>query len=92
MAAKRPRNRIVVFRLSQDEFSSLKTACDEKGGHNLSEFTRTEVLTFLKSRSEDSLIERRFRDMDRKLTDLQATIRQVATILDTISPQPKTNE
>ncbi|HTQ54364.1 MAG TPA: hypothetical protein VMI94_07880 [Bryobacteraceae bacterium] len=42
-----PRNRIVVFRLTQDEFQNLKLACDRSGARNVSEFTRTEILSAL---------------------------------------------
>lgn len=45
----KPRNRIVVFRLSQEEYRSLQEACNRAGGRNLSDFTRTKVLERLNS-------------------------------------------
>ena len=42
-----PRNRVVVFRLSQDEYHMLKEACVRAGGRNLSDFTRSELLQYL---------------------------------------------
>jgi len=45
----KPRNRIVVFRLSQDEYRSLQDACIRAGARNLSDFTRSEVLERLDS-------------------------------------------
>lgn len=40
----KPRNRVVVFRLSQEEYRSLQDACIRSGARNLSDFTRSEVL------------------------------------------------
>ena len=39
-----PRDRVVVFRLSQEEYQSLKKACDSRGARNVSDFTRSEIL------------------------------------------------
>jgi hypothetical protein len=81
MAAQKPRNRIVVFRLSQDELLALKAACAANGGHNLSEFTRSELLRLLHSHGSEELLRRGFADVDRKLSDLQAALDQVAALL-----------
>jgi hypothetical protein len=43
----KPRNRIVVFRLTQDEYRTLTQACRTRGGRNLSEFTRSELMATL---------------------------------------------
>ncbi len=39
------RNRVVVFRLTQEEYALLKQACTWRGGLSVSEFTRMELLT-----------------------------------------------
>jgi len=44
------RNRLVVFRLSEEEYVRLKTASERNGARNLSDFTRGEVLSFLNVR------------------------------------------
>jgi hypothetical protein len=69
MTAK-PRNRIVVFRLSQDEYRTLKEACDRRGARNLSDFTRSEVLAFLQS---DALgyVNRRFAYLEQEIAALK---------------------
>jgi len=61
MASLHQRNRIVVFRLSQEEYNRLRSACLVAGGRNLSDYTRTELLSSLRSDSRDSLIEQKFR-------------------------------
>jgi len=43
------RDRVVVFRLSQQEYQTLKRACDSRGARNLSDFTRTELLSAVPS-------------------------------------------
>jgi hypothetical protein len=45
------RGRLVVFRLSEDEYRTLREVCENRGGRNVSEFTRSEVLDYLNSGS-----------------------------------------
>ena len=68
----KPRNRIVVFRLSQDEYRSLKEACDRRGARNLSEFTRTEVLELLQSGTIGGRLNCRFATIEQQIADLQS--------------------
>jgi len=78
MASLHQRNRIVVFRLSQEEYSSLRLACVAAGSRNLSDFTRTELLTLVQPDPRESLIERKFMEIDRKLEVLHEIISSVA--------------
>jgi hypothetical protein len=78
MATQKPRNRIVVFRLSQEEFATLKNACAERGGRNLSEFTRSEIIRFLNTQSLSYVVERHFDELERRLADLSAAVDEVA--------------
>lgn len=47
----KPRNRVVVFRLSQEEYGLLTQACSRAGARNLSDFTRSRVLECLETNS-----------------------------------------
>ncbi len=38
------RNRMVVFRVTEDEYDNLKSACAERGARNVSDFARSELL------------------------------------------------
>ncbi len=38
-----PRNRVVVFRLAQDEYQKLKDVSTRNGARNLSDFMRSEL-------------------------------------------------
>jgi hypothetical protein len=67
----KPRNRIVVFRLSQDEYRSLKEACDRAGARNLSDFTRSEILECLNSDALGGHLARRFASLEQQIAVLQ---------------------
>jgi len=45
MAITKRREKLVVFRVTDHEFEALKRVCEAKGGRNLSEFARTELLS-----------------------------------------------
>jgi hypothetical protein len=71
------RNRIVVFRLSQDEYEGLKTACAERGAASISSFARAEVLT--------SLDRDRLSGVSRQLSNLESSMQRITQILETIT-------
>jgi uncharacterized protein YpiB (UPF0302 family) len=71
------RNRMVIFRLSQDEYSRLKSDCEAAGGRNLSDYTRTSLLTS-SDNSLGSLLQQRFSEIDRKLTEIQQLIQRAS--------------
>jgi hypothetical protein len=77
----KPRNKIVVFRLTQDEYRTLTEACRAKGGRNVSEFTRSELMATLTSESAALSVEARFCGLnegilriERALADLLARL------------------
>jgi hypothetical protein len=71
------RNRIVVFRLSQDEYEGLKAACAERGAASISSFARAELLT--------SLDRNRTSDVSRALSNLETSVQRMTRILEAIS-------
>jgi len=72
------RNRVVVFRLSQEEYDSLKAACVAAGGRNVSEYTRSELLATIQSDSLHSFVQRRFVELDRRLVDLHDQMKELS--------------
>lgn len=44
MAVTQPRNRLINFRVSEDEFQSLREAMETEGARSLSDHTRNKVL------------------------------------------------
>jgi hypothetical protein len=67
----KPRNRIVVFRLSQDEYRSLQDACIRAGARNLSDFTRSEVLERLDAEAVGGHLSRRFASLEQQIATMQ---------------------
>jgi hypothetical protein len=56
----------------------LRAACVAAGGRNLSDFTRSELLTVVQTGNGGSTIEREFIEINRKLSALQTMIKQVS--------------
>jgi len=44
MAVTKPRNRTLIFRLTQDEYETLQVASNDEGARSLSEFARVKLL------------------------------------------------
>jgi hypothetical protein len=69
MAINKPRNRILIFRLSEDEYSTLQSA--SSGSRSLSEFARAKLMGSLDSNPIDS-----------QLTELKTTVARIAELLE----------
>ncbi|MGC9950106.1 MAG: hypothetical protein ABSF64_27390 [Bryobacteraceae bacterium] len=69
-----PRNRVVVFRLTQSEYQKLKEASDERGAANLSDFTRSEVLAFLNSGTIPDAVRIGFAALEQEISRLRADV------------------
>ena len=77
MTSLHARNRIVVFRLSEEEYNNLRSACAAAGGRTLSDFTRTGLLALVQMDGRGSLTEQKFVEIDRKLDDLYGLVQRV---------------
>ena len=77
MPVLKRRNRIVVFRLTQDEYQDLKTACITRGARNISDFARSELLLAIQRSQPGGLSE-----VDKKLAGLQHTVQRMAELLE----------
>ena len=62
-----PRNRIVVFRLRHDEYQLLKEACEKTGARSVSDFTRNEVLGYLRSRAPAGGVHHRVAELEQQV-------------------------
>jgi hypothetical protein len=69
MAVTKPRNRILIFRLTQDEYATLQQA--SSGARSLSEFARAKLLGSLGAPAIDS-----------QLTELKITVARIAQLLE----------
>lgn len=69
MAVTKPRNKILIFRLTQDEYQALQTA--SSGARSLSEFARTKLLGSLGAPA-----------LDQQLLELTTTVARIAELLE----------
>jgi hypothetical protein len=77
MPVSKPRNRVVVFRLTQDEYQDLKTVSSVRGARNISDFARSELL--------HAIGHGRLSAVDRKLSNLESVLHRVAQLLEGIA-------
>jgi len=75
------RDRLVIFRLSQDEYEKLKAASERNGARNLSDFTRGEILNALNSRAAGN-VEQTLGSIEQNMADLKATMLSLQTALE----------
>jgi hypothetical protein len=72
----KPRNRSVVFRLTEDEYDSLRSAFMRSGGRSLSDFTRTSLLNAIAHRRGTELS-----DLEAKLNETQSTLQSLVLLI-----------
>jgi hypothetical protein len=70
---------MISIRLSDEEYSSIKTVCDSYGARSVSDFTRTALNSFVQRRDfEPQLaVENRFAEIDSRLERLSRRIEEV---------------
>lgn len=81
MAILKRRDRIVVFRLTQDEYKRLQKACSTTGARNLSDFTRSQLLEQATSKEKTDRIEGRLSVFEKRLSELQGAVRHLTRLL-----------
>jgi hypothetical protein len=74
MPVLKPRNRVVVFRLTQDEYQDLKTVSSARGARNISDFARSELL--------HSIGHGRLWEVHQRLSNLESTVKRMAELLE----------
>jgi len=81
MAVLKPRNRIFLIRLTQDEYNTLRTVSEDRGARNVSDFARSMLLAAVdKSKNGESLAE-----VCQTLTSLQKVVGRMAETIEQIS-------
>jgi hypothetical protein len=83
MAVLKPRNRIFLIRLTQEEYDTLRAVSVNQGARNVSDFARTTLLTAVaksKSAGGESLAE-----VCRTLLNLQETVGRMAERIEEMS-------
>jgi hypothetical protein len=70
MPVRNRRSRVVLFRLTQDEYESLLEASSVEGARSFSEFARTKLLRSFEAPS-----------LDAQLTELKTSVAHLAELL-----------
>ena len=82
MAVTNPRTKLVNFRLSEEEFQSLKAASAQFGARSLSDYARSAVLKLHVGEAEvDGLLHVRLSDLDHKVSEIENNMRQIKDYL-----------
>ncbi len=83
MSVLRHRNRLVNFRLSEDEFERLKASCALQGARSVSDFARSAVLDRMETGSpatHAAPAPRQFQ-MDNRISDLETQVGQLLNLI-----------
>jgi hypothetical protein len=78
MALQKRRSRIVSFRLSPEEYDSLKSFSATHGARSVSEFTRSVACLNNKSDAEKGAIEQTLRLISEKVDTINEEVRKLA--------------
>lgn len=87
MSVLRPRNRLVNFRLSEDEFELLRDSCGLFGARSVSDFARTSVLERLTQRGDSSAFggpgvgAESVGELGNKVAELESRVGQILNLL-----------
>jgi hypothetical protein len=87
MAVTKPRNRLVNFRVSEDEFQSLREACETGGARSISDFARCAVLLGHGGKPEtDEVLRLRLALIEEKMGEVDAKLLLIARMLRDTAP------
>jgi hypothetical protein len=73
------RDKVLLFRLTQDEYDRLLIACHERGGRSLSDFVRTQLLLRIEGDGDSGLYQ-----VNQRLSQLQSSVNDVTSLLESI--------
>ena len=82
MPVLKQRDRIVVFRLTQDEYDSLKIVCKMRGSRNMTDFTRSEILASIERELQQQGQLPGVSGIDQKLASLQSAVQHITKLLE----------
>jgi len=85
MSVLRPRNRLVNFRVSEDEFEKLRSSCEQFGARSVSDFARSSVLNRIEQGAPGAETSNgKLNTLDLKVTGLEARVEQLVRLLEAI--------
>ncbi len=92
MSVQHPRNKLVNFRLSKEEFHQMGVACSVSGARSLSDFARNAVLAAVEQALESILHEpeQSIARLDEVVGSVETRLAQILKLLDAVQDE-KTN-
>ena len=90
MAVTKPRTRLVNFRVSEDEFKSLREACETGGARSISDFARHAVLGAPEKGTNETeeVLRLRLALIEEKMGEVDAKLFQIARLLGDAAVMP----
>lgn len=88
MAVLKPRERLVYFRISEDEFREFVSVCEQAGARSVSDLARNAVQRLI----ADGRQHREDNSIDEKLQALERLIAAVTEQLHLLAPKPAQQE
>lgn len=82
MSVLNPRNRLVNFRLSEEEFERLKGACGQFGSRSISDFARSSVLDRIASGDGNEAKPQQFNELNLKVNALEGRMTQLMGLIE----------
>jgi hypothetical protein len=84
MAVLKPRNRLVYFRISEDEFQKVAEMCQVEGARSLSDFARSAMQRLIRDGSEnpDLLMKEKLLVIDEIIAELNRKLQQLTQLLE----------
>jgi hypothetical protein len=93
MSVWKPRNRLVNFRLSEEEFEGLQAACRASGARSLSDFARSAVLQSMERVGEGESVRGEvtlgpLSRLGRTVETLESRVEQILSLLSSGASEP----
>ncbi len=80
--SSRVRNRTLTIRLTEDEYTRVKSACARQGGRSVSEFMRNAALDLAESGAlVDGSAQTHFANVEKKLAELGSHVGRLSEML-----------
>lgn len=81
MTASRRRDRLVYFRISEDEFGEMLRACESKGARSVSDLARLAVQQFIHSEASESQrqMASSIEALNEVVSELKASVQQLVS-------------
>ncbi len=85
MGVLKRRDRLVVFRVTKDEYRRLEKACAASGARSISDYTRQALLGSGRPAAAADGLEGRLSAFDRRLAELHAAVRRILRLLEQLA-------